>query len=304
MQRAPVGIARTGGGKPAREGRRAAEAILERRLVDEQQVVDDFVGDAAHHLRDAGLFAGIGDERRVQPWIRRARFPRGACEQVGHVDLMREHEQGGNVARHRLIAIGLEQTAHRGQFAPGVARKGRGRIPAVPDGRAAAGHEPAAPALLDRRAVIGEDRSGRALPAAVGRAEHQQPRHAERVAGHVTPQAGEHAPELGPIHRTLVERIKDDALLLVLRRDFDDLAVPHPAERRAIVEEQRARVALADEFSLKAGRRKDQHLRVGCNVERGQRRPEIAAATLEGQTDAAVAELCIDLGDRILQRRA
>ena len=88
MQRASFRVARTGGGKPARKARRRADAILERRLVDEQQVVDDFAGDAAHHLRDASLFVGIGGKGRVQPGIRRARFPRGAREQVGHVNLM------------------------------------------------------------------------------------------------------------------------------------------------------------------------------------------------------------------------
>ena len=78
----------------------------------------------------------------------------------------------------------------------------------------------------------------------------------------MTPQAGEHAPELGPIHRPLVERVKDGALLLVVRRDLDDFAVAYPPERNAVVEEQGARVRFVDSFALKAGRREDQHLRI------------------------------------------
>ena len=95
------------------------------------------------------------------------------------------------------------------------------------------------------------------------RAEHQQAGHAERIARHVTPQALEGPLELRRAGRrigTLFERVKHDAGGLVVSGHFDDVTAAHPAERDAIVEEQRAGILFVDPPSLQAGAREDQQL--------------------------------------------
>src|SRR6478752_5111174 len=88
------------------------------------------------------------------------------------------------------------------------------------------------------------------------RAEHQQAGHAERVDGYVTPQADEGALELRRASRrvgALVQGVEHDAGGLVVRGDFDHVAVAHPAERDAVVEKQRSWILFADPLALQAG---------------------------------------------------
>ena len=72
----------------------------------------------------------------------------------------------------------------------------------------------------------------------------------------MAPQTFECALELRRAGRgigALFERVEHDAGRLVVSGDFDDLAAAHPAERDAVVEEQRPRILFVDQFSLQAG---------------------------------------------------
>src|SRR4030095_12418490 len=85
------------------------------------------------------------------------------------------------------------------------------------------------------------------------RAEHEEARHTERIAVQVTAEALEGALELWRAGRrvgALIERVEDDSRGLVMGGHLDDLAAAHPAEGHAIVEEERARIALVDQVSL------------------------------------------------------
>ena len=95
-----------------------AHAIGQLRFVDEQQVVHDLAGDAAHHRGDPFLFAGSRRERRMQQWICGARLPAGTSEKVGHADLVSEHQVRDDVARERAIAVGVKQPFDRRTVAP------------------------------------------------------------------------------------------------------------------------------------------------------------------------------------------
>ena len=76
------------------------------------------------------------------------------------------------------------------------------------------------------------------------------------VYGHVAAKTDERAFELRRIVRgsgALIERVEHDACGLVVRGHLDDVTVAHPAERDAVVEEDRAGVLLADLSALQAG---------------------------------------------------
>ena len=111
--------------------------------------------------------SGRGRERRVQRWIRGARFPAGARQKVRHAGLVCQHQVGDDVARERAIAIRVEQTLHRREFATGASVERGGVITHVLRRTGAAGHEPAAKPLssADRSDRCGaEDRKTAMVP--------------------------------------------------------------------------------------------------------------------------------------------
>ena len=120
MQRAPLAVPRTGRRERFREARRTADPVWQRRFLDEQQVIDDFCRDAAHQLHDPDVLSWRGDKGRVQGGICGARFPPGAREEVGHVRLMRKHEERGDVAQRGTIAVRVEQSLEGKHVHPGV----------------------------------------------------------------------------------------------------------------------------------------------------------------------------------------
>jgi hypothetical protein len=154
--------------------------------------------------------------------------------------------------------------------------------------------------LIDVTRDTGELRRLRAR-----RAEHQQARHAERIDGHVTTQADEGALELRRTGRrvgALIEGVEHDAGGLVVRRDFDDVAVAHPAERDAVVEKQRSWILFADPLALQAGAREDEQLRIRRNLQRVKRRPKKSAAPLEREAHRPLPKLSVHVGDVVIDR--
>ena len=172
----------------------------------------------------------------------------------------------------------------------------------------AAGHEPAAVARLERHAVVHHHRLGERATGGCRGAEVEKPWHAERVTRHVAAETLEVAAELRRLRpglaarRLLVELVEDDALFRVVGGHLDHLAVPHPTERHAVVEEQRPRVCLADAFGLEAGAREHQHLRVHGDLQRVERRLQIPAAAVELQLDGAVLQLLVDVHYEVPER--
>src|SRR5688572_11329026 len=110
---------------------------------------------------------------------------------------MCEHQVGGDVARERAIAVGIEEAVHRRELAAGACIERRRLIAHVRRGAGAARDEPAAEAALEWIALIDEPRQADALHRIRSRrAEHQQAGYAQRVAGHVAAETDERALEL------------------------------------------------------------------------------------------------------------
>src|SRR5262245_12541583 len=152
---------------------------------------------------------------------------------------------------------------------------GGGLIAHVLQRTGAARPEPAAETPVQAIALINVPWQARVLRGfGTRRAEHQQARNAERVARHVAPEADERALELRWTCRivlALVERVEHDALGLVVRRHFEKVAAANPAERHAVVEEQRARVLLRNALALQADPREHQQLRIDRKLQRLER---------------------------------
>src|SRR5207237_1229767 len=137
-------------------------------------------------------------------------------------------------------------------------------------------------------------------------AEHRETRHVQRVARHVAAEADEFALELqwtGARIGLLLERVEDDALRRVGYRDLQQIAAAHPSHRDAIVEEQSARVLLADAPALEAGAREDEELRIDRQVERREGGGQVAALLVEGELQLAVLQLLVDVDDGVARRR-
>jgi hypothetical protein len=99
---------------------------------------------------------------------------------------------------------------------------------------------------------------------------------------------------------SLVDCEEKDASSRVLRGNFDK-ASAHPAYDDRVVEEQRARIVRADTQGLNAGLRVDHHLRFDGDVERFEKRGQIAVGVVELQIDFAFANVAIQFGDRVLR---
>src|SRR5262245_42620361 len=112
-------------------------------------------------------------------------------------------------------------------------------IAKMPRHGARARHEPAAPTLSERAALI-DRHDVRLLSARFGRrAEHQQTRHAERVSADMASQTPELAAECRASRGPLVERIEDDAVSFVVRGQLEQFTIAYPPECYAVVEKQR-----------------------------------------------------------------
>lgn len=99
----------------------------------------------------------------------------------------------------------------------------------------------------------------------------------------------------------LREQVEDDPLLRILGGQLDEAAA-HPADGHGIVEEQGPRIARGDEAGLHAGLREDGDLRVDGDLQRLERRRQVAAHRIERELNAAGRQLSIQLGDRIVCR--
>jgi hypothetical protein len=171
----------------------------------------------------------------------------------------------------------------------------------------AAGHEPAAKAATDRITVIDRAReTGKLARVRAAGTEHQQAWHTEGIPGHVTPEALEGALELRRARRrvgTLFKCVEHHTGRFVVSGDLEDITASHPAERDAVVEEQRARILFADESSLQACTREDEQLRVHGKLQRLERRAEESTSALEGELKGSVLQLLVHVNDDIVQRR-
>ena len=102
---------------------------------------------------------------------------------------------------------------------------------------------------------------------------------------------------------SLLQRVEDDAGAGVVGGDLEQVAVAHPAERDAVVEEQRPRVRRTDQPGLEAALREQQQLRVGRQRQRVEHRRQVAAAPLEGQPRRPVVEPTVQVVDDVADRR-
>jgi hypothetical protein len=160
-----------------------------------------------------------------------------------------------------------------------------------------AGHIPAAPPLLERRAVIDDGAAQlRARPPGdVGEhAADQDTGHAKAVRGEMTREAPVGALEPRGITQAgvLLQGLKDDALPRIVRRHLQERRARDVPDDDAIVEVQGARVRRVCERMLDAGFREQQDLRFDRYVElcqHGAEKPRSAVELEGGGTGAEVA---------------
>src|SRR5215467_3133442 len=99
----------------------------------------------------------------------------------------------------------------------------------------------------------------------------------------------------------LIERVEHDAGGFVVRGDLDHVAIAHPSERHAVVEEDRPRILFADSFPLQAGARQDLQLRVHRNLQGLERRAQESAAPFERELYVAVSKPSVQIHDIVVQ---
>ena len=125
--------------------------------------------------------------------------------------------------------------------------------------RVVAGHEPAAPALDERCAVVHGDvpelRHDGAVRAHVI-ASHNEARHFERAGRDVTDEAAL-VSRVCRSRRLLIDGVEQHALFRVLRCDLDVARAGDVANDDRLVEEERARIVRAGYGTLDAGLRED-----------------------------------------------
>src|SRR5262249_38746645 len=97
--------------------------------------------------------------------------------------------------------------------------------------------------------------------------------------------------------------VEHDTVGLVVSSDLEDVAPAHPAECHAIVEEQSARILLADSTPLQAAARKDEQLRIDWELQRLKRRLQVPAAAVERELDRPILEFLVQVGDDVVERR-
>ncbi len=143
-----------------------------------------------------------------------------------------------------------------------------------------AGDVPAAPAILDRRTMVGFP-SLCVIILVIRQRQHahrQHARHAVCLRQQVALQAvGIAANELRLRLARLRDRIEVNALCRIERRRLDRFSALRPGNRDRVVEVNRARRRFADVGTLQAVLGEDERLRRGWNVERLQDRGEVAA---------------------------
>ena len=132
-------------------------------------------------------------------------------------------------------------------------------------------------------------------------AHHEQPGHAARLGREVTLKALGGADELRFRLRLLRQRIEDDALGRVLRRDLQGIGARRPADGDGVVEVDRPWRRLADVCALQAVLGEDERLRRGRDVEHGQDRSQVAGRPIEGQLKLALLQTCVQSGDGVVR---
>jgi hypothetical protein len=319
-QRTAAAVGRAAPGELRGKARRAGDGGGQRRLVDEQQVVDQLGDQVVQGFRkNRGARGDRGEPIRcglcVLPgffctWIRRedARVPADARQQVGHVHLVLEHQQRDEVAVRREIVFGVDAIRDRVEVEgvggdPCLAGAiDQHRVAEVDQRAVTAGHVIAGPAVVERRPMIGRGvavlrhrRAGRRRRDAA----HQQPGHFERRAAVVARQAEIAALDHRLLGRALIERVEHDPLPRILRGEFQELGAMDEAERHGVVEVDRPRIARGDSRRLDAGLREQQQLRGGRHAERLEHRRQIPVHGIEGQRGGAALEIGVEPRDPV-----
>ena len=106
-----------------------------------------------------------------------------------------------------------------------------------------------------------------------------------------------------PLRRPLLQRVEDQAGAGVVGGDLEQVAVAHPAERDAVVEEERPRVRRADQPGLQAAFREQQQLRVDRQLQRVEHRRQVAGPPLEGQPRRPVGQAPVQVVHDVADRR-
>ena len=107
---------------------------------------------------------------------------------------------------------------------------------------------------------------------------------------------------LASTRRELIDRVKHDALLRILRGNLEIARAGDVADDRVIVEVERAGVAGARGVALNPGFREHQHLRIAGDVQRAQNRTQITAALVMGQRHDPACEGAAQLRHCVMRR--
>ena len=239
-----------------------------------------------------------------------AGFPCETDHQIGDARLVFQGHQRDDVAGGFEVRGGLELPLEAGQVlaAGGVQHFGavgirRYSVSPMQQVTGGAADVPAAPAICERRAVIGKVLSaakrGCAVRARVRRSD-EEARHVECGRAHVALQA-DHVPAEEGRFRGLVhgKGIELYALPGVKRHDFEHFAVLHGADEHVVSEVERAGRFGRDARCLKTGFREDQNLRIAIDVEAPEHVWQVAATGVVLELDLAGFQLFLELSDAV-----
>ena len=265
-------------------------------FLGEEEVADDAFDFALEVVEVAVLLEGDGG-LVVQ-----------AGEEIVHVVLMLEDEEGDDVAGGCGIFLGVEEAAEVGEVAEVVGvlfLPGEGgladEVAAVDLFAVFAGDVPAAPALGEGGAVGDEGNAGvQVNDAGVVGAEG-----ADEMAGDahglgrgMAFEALVVADETGLGNLGLLEGVEDAAELGVHHGEFQEGRTDDVADVGVVIEVDGAGVFRVDAFALEGGFGKDQALGGFGNVQRGKDRGEVAELGIEFESDLALVDFVLQIDER------
>ena len=235
-------------------------------------------------------------------------LPTQTGQEIRHVHLVIQHQQRDDVAMRRQVRARVEGRGSRRELRRNISPDVRARdvhnrhVAEVPCGNLHTGYVPPAPAIFDRRPMVG--RPPLCVLVLVVRqrqlAHREEPGHAGGLRREVALEAIGAANELRLLLRLLRDRIKLNSLGGVEHRRFHGIGALRPRDGYGVVEVNRPRRRLADVRALQAVLGKDERLRRGRDVERLQHRLEIATRRrVEGELQLTFLDPLVEPDDRV-----